>query len=238
MVNKWLNLFFKLSGYVFSLKQKMIKTRFGVKVFLYALAAIFIELSIAVFAFPIYLIVSPIKVQEGEFIFPSPERKNASLRIYRNKRKLSLITFLNIGGFFLLKILLVSVISFYLLGGQPLLAAVQNWPFDVAGDYTYDSAKIEVTGGVARLKNLGSTVSGGTTNPSFNSNTTGWTYADWDQGGGEVNVTGARQTTGGNPGGWINVNFPAGKSDELGGYWRQGFTTTVANPTTLVSFDW
>lgn len=32
---------------------------------------------------------------------------------------------------------------------------VKNWSFDNAGDYVYDSAKIEVTGGVAQLKNSG-----------------------------------------------------------------------------------
>src|SRR3989344_1116576 len=113
-----------------------------------------------------------------------------------------------------------------------------EWPFTTPTDYTYDSAKIEVSGGLAELKGQAGGTSGATTNPGFDSSTTGWTYADWNQGGGEVNVTGSRLTSGGNPNAWVYVNFPRGSNDELGGYWRQAFTTTVSSPTVNVNFDW
>jgi len=84
----------------------------------------------------------------------------------------------------------------------------------------------------------GGGTSGSTTNIDFDVNTSGWAYADWDQGGGEVNVTGSRSATNGNPNGWIYINFPSGKSDELGGYWQQTFTTDSANPNVSLDFDW
>jgi len=55
-------------------------------------------------------------------------------------------------GIFLSKLVLIAIVSLYLLGGQPILAATQNWTFDTPANYTYDSAKIEVTGGQVQLK--------------------------------------------------------------------------------------
>ncbi len=110
--------------------------------------------------------------------------------------------------------------------------------FNNAADYTFDGNVIEVTAGQARLKQLTSLVSGDTLNAGFDTGTTSWTYNDWDQGAGEVDVTGSRVATNGNPGGWINVSFPVGKQDELGGYWQQNFTTSVANPTATLTLDW
>lgn len=141
-------------------------------------------------------------------------------------------------GVVVFKIIFAIAVSFYFIGAQTLLAATQSWDFNTAGDYTYDSAKIDVTGGVAKLHGTTTVASGATTNPNFTSNATGWTYADWDQGAGEANVDGARQTSAGNPTGWVRVRVPVGTSDQLGGYYYQGFTTTAANPTTTVSFDW
>ena len=36
-------------------------------------------------------------------------------------------------------------------------ASTTNWPFTTSGDYTYDANKIDVTGGVAKLKELAKT---------------------------------------------------------------------------------
>lgn len=80
--------------------------------------------------------------------------------------------------------------------------------------------------------------SGSTANPSFDTNLSGWSYYDWDQNSGEVDATGTRNSSGGNPNGWVDINFPAGKNDELGGYWQQSFTTTVTNPIVTLDFDW
>lgn len=114
-----------------------------------------------------------------------------------------------------------------------------DWPFTTAGNYTYNSDDIQITRGVAELKQQGgSEESGDTTNPDFDTDSSGWTYNDWNQGGGEVNVIGARNSSGGNPSGWVDVNFPAGKNDELGGYWEQSFTTTADDPMGTLNFDW
>ncbi len=116
---------------------------------------------------------------------------------------------------------------------------VKQWPFTTPTNYTYDSAKIEVLGGWAQLEEqVGGSASGNTLNPDFDTDTSSWTYNDWHQTGGESNVTGSRQSSGGNPSGWVDVYFPTGKSDEFGGFWEQPFDTTVASPTVLVDFDW
>jgi hypothetical protein len=113
-----------------------------------------------------------------------------------------------------------------------------DWPFSTVGNYTYDSGKIAVTGTFAQLVGTGLTTSGGTINPSFDTDTSGWTYADWQQGGG-INVTGTRIATGGNPNGYVNVSIPGKKSDTSSGYWEQSFTTTEDNPQiSNVTFDW
>src|SRR3989344_119517 len=115
---------------------------------------------------------------------------------------------------------------------------VKTWPFSTAGEYTYNSSLIEVTSSVAQLVAAAGGASGTTLNPDFSANTNSWTYSDWNQGSGEVNVTGARQASGGNPTGYVRVNVPSGNGDELGGYWRQAFTTTVNNTTATLDFDW
>lgn len=233
-----LNFFFRFSGYTFGLKQKIVRADSWLIAAPYALLLIFSELGFMLVSLPVYLFVSPGKIQEEGFIFPR-ETKDASLaKGYAIRRKITLTTLFGAGGVFVLKLLLIAIVSSYLFGAQKLLADTQDWTFSLPSDYSYDASKIEITSGVAQLKDIGFITAGSTTNPGFTTNTTGWTYADWGQGGGEVNITGARQGLGGNPGGWINISAPAGSSDELGGYWRQGFTTSVANPTTTVSFDW
>lgn len=233
---KFLNIFLRFSGWIFSLKNKLIKAKGWYRVLPIALLLIFVEIIFTLISLPLFFLVPPKSIQEKGFIFPGKEQKQ--FQNYVIRRKITLATTVGAGGIFALKVLVVSIFSFYLLGVQTLLADTQDWTFDNSGDFTFDSAKIEVTGGVAQLKDTGSVVSGATSNPDFNTNITGWTYADWDQGGGEVNVTGARVTSGGNPGGWININVPAGKGDQVGGYWYQAFTTTVADPTVLINFDY
>jgi hypothetical protein len=237
MSKQWLNLYLKFSSFIFDSKQKIVKADSWVVALPYALIVIVFELGFAVVSLPMYLLVSPAQVTERGFIFPLADKKQQTVKLYQIRRKVSVATFLGAGGLWLVKLLLVGLISLSLLGGRILLAVSQDWNFTTASEYTYDSAKIEFTGTTARLKNLGSTTSGNTTNPDFTTNITGWTYADWDQNGGEVNVAGSRITTGGNPGPYAQITFPAGANDELGGYYYQAFTTTVANPTVSLDFD-
>jgi len=236
METRFLDLFLRFSGYVFALKNKLVRTNGWRKALPTAILLILAEVAFIIISIPLFFVVSPKKVQEtGRFY---PRKVPEHVQNYAVRRKITLATTLGAAGIFCVKVLFVGIVSFYLLGAQPLLADTQNWGFDVSGDYTYDSAKIEVTGGVAQLKDTGSTASGSTTNSGFDAGSTGWTYADWDQGGGEENIVGAYVGSAGNPGGWLRINVPAGKDDEFGGYWRQAFTTTVANPTVTVSFDY
>lgn len=237
MAKEWLSIFFKFSGFVFTLKQKMIKTDNVLKAIPYAIVLFVIEFVFAVISLPIYLFVPPKLLQETGFVFPSQYKEMEISQTYIVRRKISLATAASAGGVFLLKVFFVGIVSFYLLRGDVLLAVTQSWTFTTAGDYTYDTAKIEVTGGVSRLKNTGSTSSGNTTNSGFDSAATGWTYADWGQDGGESNVAGTYVSSGGSPGGYLQVSFPAGANDEFGGYYYQAFTTSVANPTVTLDFS-
>ncbi|MFC1700839.1 Ig-like domain-containing protein [Patescibacteria group bacterium] len=229
---KLLNLSLKFSSFVFSIKQKMLETRNWFKILFYAFIIIVLELVFAIISFPIYLIVSPLKVQEEGFIFPS-------LHIYKTKRKISLMAFWGIGGLFLLKLLFITLVSFYLLGGQALLAATQDWTFDTAGNYVYDSAKIEVIGEVASLKNLSGITSGNTINSGFDSDAIGWTAVpDWDNAPGKTNIANY-QSSGGNPGGYVDINLIGKQANDSAGYWYQAFTTTVDTPdTATLDLDW
>jgi len=107
--------------------------------------------------------------------------------------------------------------------------------YTTSSEYTFDSNKIEVAGGFAQLKAQGSTVSGQTTNSGFNTGTSGWTFSQW---GNNVSQTGSHVSSGGNTGGYANVNMTAAKNKKAGGYWYQAFTTTVNDPVATVSFDW
>jgi type II secretory pathway pseudopilin PulG len=107
--------------------------------------------------------------------------------------------------------------------------------YTTSADYTFDSAKIEVTGGVAQLKNLGGAISGQTTNPGFNTGITGWTFASYGQ---NISQAGSYQASGGNPGGYIRINLPKNNNHQSGAYYYQGFTTTAANPTSSLAFNW
>jgi hypothetical protein len=114
-----------------------------------------------------------------------------------------------------------------------------DWPFSTAGNYTYDSDDIAVTGAFGQLVGTGAEVTSGTTlNQDFDTNTNHWTYSDWDQGGG-IDVTGHRVATGGNPSGYVDVSIPGKKLDTSSGYWEQSFVTTKDNPQiSTVTFDW
>lgn len=238
MSNKFLNLFLHFSSRIFLLKEKIVQSKSWTTTIPYATLLLITELSFMVISLPLYIVVSPKKVLETGFVFPSSEREPKHLHSYIVRRKITLTTVSGVGGLFVLKIVLVGIVTAYLLGVQPLLAAMQNWDMSVPSEYTYDSAKIDVTGGTAKLKATTTTASGATTNPDFTSNVAGWSNDNWNKGTGEVNPAMARQNSNGNPTGWVRIRIPLGNSDQLGGYWWQGFTTTVANPTTTVSFDW
>jgi Tfp pilus assembly protein PilV len=112
-----------------------------------------------------------------------------------------------------------------------------DWPFSTAGNYTYDSNDITVTGAFAQLVGTGAEVFSGTTlNPDFDTDTSNWTYNDWETG---TNPTGTRISSGGNPNGYVNVSIPGAKNKTGSGYWEQSFVTTHDNPQiSSVTFDW
>jgi Tfp pilus assembly protein PilV len=111
-----------------------------------------------------------------------------------------------------------------------------TWPFSTAGNYTYDSDKISVTGAFAQLVGEGVKTNGGTLNPSFDTDTSSWTYNDWETG---VNPSGTRIASGGNPSGYVNISIPGAKNKTGSGYWEQSFVTTADNPqVSNITFDW
>jgi type II secretory pathway pseudopilin PulG len=107
--------------------------------------------------------------------------------------------------------------------------------YNTASDYNFDSNAVEVTGGYAQLKNTGGPVASTITNGTFNTNATGWTFARW---GDAVSSTGAYVSTGGNPGGYVNISMPSTKSKVAGAYWYQAINNTVTNPTSSLSFQY
>lgn len=221
------------------MKQKIVASDSWARALPYVFLLLMAEAVFVIVSLPLYLAVSPQKLQERGFIFPLQSKNREHLNTYIIRRKISLTTVFSAGAVLFFKFILISAVSFYLLGAQPLLAATQNWNFSTAGDYTVSSSTVEFTGGMAQLKDLGSTTTGSTTNSGFNTNSTGWTYADWVQPG-STNATGAYQASGGNPGGYVNVALTATKKNlTVGGYWRQAFTTTVSNPdTATLNLDW
>jgi hypothetical protein len=107
--------------------------------------------------------------------------------------------------------------------------------YDVSADYTFDPNDIEVTGGFAQLKAQGSTISDQTTNSGFDSSSSGWSFSRWGRNLGQI---GRYQSSGGNPGGYVDIYFPYERRRAVGGYWYQPFTTTVNNPSATLTFDW
>lgn len=238
METRWLNFFLRFSGYISRLKQKLVQSDRWTSVFPSAVLLICAECVFAIVSLPMYVLVSPKNVQETGILFPTKQKDKTSYQSFIVRRKISLFTIGGAGGVYVLKVLMVGIISLYLFGATPLLAAIQNWDFSTAGDYTYDSAKIEVTGGVAQLKNLGGVTSGSTTNSGFTTDTSGWTFAQWLTSGGVTN-TGTRITSGGNPGAYANILINGKKNSTLAAYWYQPFTTTVNTPdTATLNLDW
>ncbi|MGB0757367.1 MAG: type IV pilus modification PilV family protein [Patescibacteria group bacterium] len=111
-----------------------------------------------------------------------------------------------------------------------------SWRFDSSGDYSFDNDFIEVTGSNAQL--VSSSGGGNSDSYPYTSDSEGWVYADWDEGGGEVNVTGTHNASGGNPSGWLDINVPSGKNDEVGGYWYDALVTTSTASSATLSFDY
>ncbi|OGL98043.1 hypothetical protein A2304_00855 [Candidatus Uhrbacteria bacterium RIFOXYB2_FULL_57_15] len=238
MEKRFLNVFLMFSGYVFALKERLVQAKDWYRVLAIATALILAELVFALVSLPLYFVVSPKKVQESGMVFP--ERKGAGkYRDYVVRRKITMASALGATAVFALKIFFVGVVSFYMLGAQELLADTQDWTFDTPGNYTYDSAKIEVTGGVARLKNLGSASSGGTSNSSFDASAAGWTgVPGWIDAPSKTNSTNW-QSAGGNPTGHVDINLPGKKKNSSAGYWYQAFTTTASTPdTATLNLDW
>ncbi|MFA6594378.1 MAG: hypothetical protein WCT16_03950 [Candidatus Buchananbacteria bacterium] len=239
MSKRWLNLFLSYSGYVFGLRQKVVRTNNWYVILPLAVELLAVEVIFAIVSLPMYLLVPPDRLQEEGTIFPSRQKAVKPLRAYTVRRKISLATVSGAGGLFVLKVLVVGALSFIFLGAIQILADTQDWTFDTPGDYTYDSGKIEVTGGVARLKNLGGTVSGSTVNSGFNADASGWTAVPgWDNAPGKTN-TASWQSSGGNPGGYVNIYLDGKKNNDSAGYWYQDFATTVSSPdTAILSLDW
>jgi hypothetical protein len=237
MTSRWLNLFLRFSGYIFGLKQKIVGAKSWINTVPYVVVLLFVELGFLIISFPLYLAVSPKKLQERGLVFPSKEKESAHLRVYIARRKIGLAAVFGAGGIFLLKFIFISAVSIYLIGAQTLLAALEDWNFNTPADYTYDAAEIEVTGGAAQLKDI--SASGGTTNPGFNTDASGWTYYSWEAPADTTN-SGSYVSSGGNPGGFVQVDLGATKKNKtVAGYWMQSFTTTIDDPASAtLSLDW
>jgi len=113
-----------------------------------------------------------------------------------------------------------------------------HWPFEGPANYSYNPAKIEVTGGVAQLKSESTPQSADSGNSGFDSGS-GWSFYRWDRNWGEVRPGGSRRSSGGNPGGFYRITIPRGRNDEVGGWVERSFVVTEdsLNSVTL-DFDW
>ncbi|MDE2001437.1 MAG: hypothetical protein KGI60_02635 [Patescibacteria group bacterium] len=110
-----------------------------------------------------------------------------------------------------------------------------NTPFTTPGNYTYNSSEIDVTGGFAQLHGSTSSVGASTTNPGFDAGSTGWTFTSF---GNNVSQSGNWISSGGDPGGYINMTFPAFKNKTADGFWSQPLSVTQANSTGTLTFNW
>jgi len=225
--------FLKFSSVVFRVKQRILQSEsFFVRIF-FAFVLLFLEIAFAILSLPLYFFASP-------DTFEKQVDDTSGVQSYSFRRRVSLGTILGASGMYAAKVLVVTAISFFLIGAPTLLADTQTWTFATPSDYTYDNAKLEITGGVVQMKNIGVPVSGATTNPGFDSNSTGWTYADWLQPAGTT-ASGTYVTSAGNPGGYVNNRLQTNKNKNkiVATYWRQPFTTTVASPdTATLNLDW
>ena len=109
-------------------------------------------------------------------------------------------------------------------------------PFDDPAAYSFDPSKIEFSGSSARLRlNTIPTTSGTTTNDGFDSELSPWFFGTW----GGVAASGARVSSGGNPGGYAEISFPTARQTTSGGYFEQAFDVVSAGVSTAtLKFDW
>ena len=237
MLNYWLKMFFLYSGKVYSVKKKILETQTFYKTILITIWLLILEIGLFIFALPLFLIVSPKNLQERGFVFPFKEKEVEHKKYYSFRRKISVLSFFGIAGIIILKVMLVFTFSFY-FSVQTLLASSQNWTFDLSGDYVHNNNKIEFVSGIASLKAINSTVSGTNSNTSFSTSSVGWTYASWVH---DVNGSnsGNYQSTGGNTGGYININLSVRRNKTEAGYWSQPFIVSVNYPdTATLNLDW
>jgi hypothetical protein len=237
-----LNLFFRFSGYTFKLKQKIVGVDNWLLIIPYSLLLIVSELGFMLISLPVYLLVPPSKIQEEGFLFPKKIKDESEVKVYALRRKITLTTFIGAGSLFLLKVLFIGITSFYLLGIQQLLADNQDWTFSTPSDYTYATSTVEITGGVAQLKDLGGLIASSTINSGFDTALLpGWTFAQWlKTPSSNATVAGNRVTPGGTPGAYANIALTATKDGRtMAGYYEQSFTTSVATPdTATLNLNW
>ena len=229
MLTRWLDIYLHFSAWLFSLKRKLADTSVGFfAIIFYTGALIFLEIIFLIISLPFFILIPPKKLQLEQ----SVEKVSA----YTKRRRVGLTTLLSGGGILLIKFVLLALVPALLIGAAQLFADTQSWLFTTPSNYTYDTSTIEITGGVAQLIDTGTTTSGTGTNPGFDSGSTGWTFKSWLDGG---KVTGHYHSTGGNPGGYIDVAMADAQNKTMAGFWYEPFTTTVSSPdTATVSFDW
>lgn len=240
MRENWLNIFFHFSGKIFQLKQSVIKSAKWYVVLYYALLLFFVELFLAIISLPLYLLVAPKHIQKGGLYSVAGPKTLVQEYVWR--RRIGLTTSFGAVAIFLIKVVLVGGISFYLFGAQKLLADTQNWTFGTPTDYTYNTTTLEITGGMAQLKDIGGTTSSSTVNSGFATSAVGWTGADWTDPANVV-VSENIQASGGNTGPYVDVNIAITGSNTQNrngaGYWQQRFVTNVATPdTATLNLDW
>jgi hypothetical protein len=236
---KLLNFFFHLSGFIFTIKKKILESKGVFRALPYFVLLFLVELGSFLVSLPLFFIVSPKDLQQLGFIFPHDGKKKEHLHFFILRRKIGIFTAAGAAALYGLKIFFIGMVSFFILGAQALFASTQSWVFTTPANFTFDSAKIELTGGNAQLKDLGVTFSGATTNAGFDSNLTGWNFPNWLQPP-STNATSNRQASGGNPDAYVRIALTASRKNlTVAGYRRQSFVTTVANPATAtVSLDW
>lgn len=112
-----------------------------------------------------------------------------------------------------------------------------EWHFDFADEYTYDHNKIEIKDSRAQLKsNTPDVVE--SPNSNFNSSTNlsyyDWNRSWWD----EVDPSGSRMSSGGNPSYYYRITIPAGTNDEVGGFVQNTFSVTTVPSQAKLKLDW
>lgn len=236
MFTKVLNLYLRFSNVIYKEKKNFSKTQCP-KLLFVALKVLFLEILLLLLSTPLFLFAKPIEFKYGDF--ESSVKKQEALRKLIFKRRLTLAAFLGAIGIYLAKVIFVSFFSFFFLGNQLILAATQSWNFDNPDNYAYDSEIIEISEGAAKLKNQSTTIYSSSTNPGFDSDSSGWIFVpDWKTEG-SASHTGTYNSSGGNPGGYIDITIDAVKDLTLAAYWYKPFDVTAStiNSATL-DLDW